>query len=195
MPRQWLTSFAFVNFILATKCSQNQGSHSNWRPRTFLGHRPTWQMDKHTKCKTKLKDLCELSSIDRRRRRRRRGGWKAGVGRGRHGNLWQALTLRSSSSVFFMRTTRRLKRSSSCSSTTPVGDMLIAIIFRIRQVSKAGGRDFSIPAATWSINSSRLMPPEPSPKCRINQKRRGGSSKGKVEGQLVDIGQWQRKPL
>lgn len=47
MPRQWLTSFAFANFILATKCSQNQGSHSNWRPRTFLGHRPTWQMDKH----------------------------------------------------------------------------------------------------------------------------------------------------
>lgn len=146
-------------------------------------------MDKHTKCKTKLKDLCELSSIDRRRRR---WGWEGGVGQGKHGNLWQALTLRSSSSVFFMRTTRRLKRSSSCSSTTPVGDMLIAIIFRIRQVSKAGGRDFSIPAATWSINSSRLMPPEPSPKCRINQKRKGGSSKGKVEGELVDIGQWQK---
>lgn len=85
---------------------------------------------------------------------------------------WQAIsfwfTLRSSSSVFFMRTTSALKRSNSCSSTTPVGDRLIRICFRIRHVSNAGGSFFSIPAATWSMKSSRLMPPVPSPTWKVD---------------------------
>lgn len=65
MPRQWLTSFAFVNFILATKCRQNAGiAFEFWRPRSLVsGQLGKWI---NTKCKTKLKDLCELSSIDRR---------------------------------------------------------------------------------------------------------------------------------
>lgn len=87
--------------------------------------------------------------------------WQAEQSRAEQSKL--KVTFRSSSSVFLMRTTRILNRSSSCSSTTPVGDRLIWICFRMRHVSKAGGSFFSMPAATKSMKSSRLMPPVPSP--------------------------------
>lgn len=73
------------------------------------------------------------------------------------------LTLCSSARERCMRTTSLLKRSSSWSSTTEVGEMSVPNFLRITSMSNNCGSLFWMSWATWLMYSSLLMLPPDSP--------------------------------
>lgn len=77
------------------------------------------------------------------------------------------LTRCSSANDFAIRMISLLKRSSSCNSTTVVGDISGPKPFRIWSRSNTCGILFSISLATFAIYSSRLIPVPVSPATRM----------------------------
>lgn len=77
--------------------------------------------------------------------------------------IYPNLTLLNSAKDCCMRTTSLLKRSSSWSRTTEVGEMLVPNSFRITSMSNNSGSLFWMSWATWLMCSSLLMlPPDSS---------------------------------
>ena len=79
------------------------------------------------------------------------------------------LTLCNSAKDSCMRTTRLLKRSSSCSRTTEVGEMSVPNFLRITSMSNISGSLFWMSCATWLMCSSRLTLPPESPEARSQE--------------------------
>ena len=77
------------------------------------------------------------------------------------------LTRCSSANDFAILTISLLKRSSSCKSTTVVGEMSSPKPFRIWSRSNTCGILFAISLATFAIYSSRLIPVPVSPETKM----------------------------